>query len=133
MSEPIKKPVTRIFTTNEARYLFDRFEEIHCWKEVDGKTIKCPAWDWNLEHLDDNNVAQKGGCKLRDTHKLCNTLGLAAQGHYVLEIRPKNEDDVKKEKEYERQILEMELRKLKAQRSEVEETILSIEDKMRTL
>lgn len=131
----IKKPISRVFSLTEARYLFERFEQIHCYKTNEaGEVIEqCPGWNWELEHVDDKDQVQRGGCMYRNTYKLCNNLQLAAEDHYVIEIRPKNEEDVVRERQQQRDLLENELRKLKVQRSEVEEKILAFENKLRTL
>lgn len=130
-----KKPVTRVLSQVEAKHLFDRFEEVHCFKTNSENEVleQCPGWDWALEHVSELNERQPGGCRYRNTHKLCSNLQLAAEGHYVIEIRPKNEEDVKREKEYERSLLEKELRGLKEKRGEIEEKILAFENKLRSL
>lgn len=132
----IKKPVTRVLSQTEAKYLFDRFEETHCYKLKEGTSEviqQCPGWDWNLEHLDENNQRVAGGCRYKNTHKLCTNLQLAAEGHFVLEIRPRNEEDLKKEREYEKTLLEKELRLKRDLRNKIDEEILSYENKIRNL
>lgn len=142
MSNPIKKPVTRILTQTEARYLLERFEDIHCYKtneegkvleDEDGNPLQCPAWDWNLEHFDENDNSIPGGCRLKDSQKLCTCLRLAAEAHFVVESRPKNEDDERREREMERTLLERELRRLKESRTQIEEQIMAYEHKIRDL
>lgn len=135
-NNPSNKPITRIMTVTEARHLFARFEDVHCFKaDEDGNvTNQCPGWNWDLEHfVDDNEQPQPGGCVYKNSFKICECLRLAAEGHYVVEVRPKNEDDVAREREQERSLLEKELRRLKLQRNEVEEKVLELENKIRNL
>lgn len=135
MSEPLKKPITRVLSVTEARHLFDRFEDVHCFRtdESGQETHKCPGWSWELEHIGDDDQPQPGGCMYKNSFKICECLRLASEGHYVLEIRPKNEDDLAREREQERSLLEKELRRIKQIRSETEERILELENKIRNL
>lgn len=130
-----KKIVTRVLSKTESKHILDLFEEIHCYSLNEaGEPIKtCPGWDWNLQHLDEHDNTQAGGCKYKDSSKLCKCLSLAAEDFYVLEVRPKNEDDIRREREVEKSILERHLRDLKNKRSEIEEAILSFENKIRNL
>lgn len=135
MSDPSKKPFSRIFSQTEAKHLYDRFEAVHCYRmnEEGEVTHQCPGWSWDLEHIDELDQPQKGGCQYKNSFKLCENLRLAAEGHYVVEVRPKNEEDIARERDHERGLLEKELRRLKQARNNVEETILEIENKIRNL
>jgi len=132
MKEPAR-PVTRVLSPFEAEYLFARFEDVHCTKQNEtGEEIAvCPGWDWNLTHLDDSNKEVRGGCKYKNSKKLCSCLKLAAEDNYVVEIRPKNEDDLRREADQERSIHLEELRKLKQTKTDLDEKILALESKIR--
>lgn len=136
MSELIKKAVSRTLSRSESQYLYDLFIKIHCYKQSEnenGKEETCPGWSWDLEHLDDNNQPQRGGCRYKNAAKLCSNLKVAAEGMFIIEIRPKNEEDEKKDREYERSLLEQELRRLKTGKMALDEQILALENKMRNL
>jgi hypothetical protein len=136
MSEPIRKTVSRILSRSEAQHLYDLFTRIECYKVSENGNEKeetCPGWSWDLEHLDDANQPQKGGCRYKNAAKLCSNLKVAAEGMFVIEIRPKNEEDEKKDREYERSLLEQELRRLKTGKMALDEQILALENKMRNL
>lgn len=133
MSEPVKKTVSRILSRSEAQYLFELFEDIHCHKQIDGVEVKCPGWNWDLECLDDQNQPIRGGCVYKNSNKLCSNLEVAAKGMFVLDIRPKNDDDIAREREIDRTLLEQELRRLRTGKMALDEQILALENKMRNL
>lgn len=122
--------------------MYDMFELDHCYrKTADGEPDldehnickkQCPGWDWSLERTEGDEVLQ-GNCRYRKSAMLCECLKLAAEGHYVIEIRPKNEDDIKREQKQEREQLEQSRRRLIQQKAELEEKILGIENQMRDI
>ena len=124
-NKPVKA-LSRILTQTEAQHLLDRFEAVHC--EKDG--IRCPGWDPTLSHMI-GDEEQTGGCRYKNSQKLCNNLSAAAQGTLIIEIRPRNEDDLKREAEMERGFANLELKKLKAMKADLEEKIISVESKLR--
>lgn len=125
------KSLSRVLTQTESRHLFDQFEVVHCQKEVDGVTIRCPGWDPNLLGTDETGNAVQGGCKYKNSYKLCTNLQAAANGTLVIEIRPRTEEDSKKESDLERAALNAELKKMKGAKAEIEEQILALESKIR--
>lgn len=128
---------SRNLTKREATYLYECFEDIHCYKlDENGQVIpkkQCPGWDWNLQHIDENDKPVQGGCKYKETHKLCKCLQIAADGHYIIEIRPRNEEDDERDRKTERDTLLQERNRLKLIKDQLDEQMLALDNKLRNI
>lgn len=130
------KSVSRVLTRLEAEHLFNRFEEVHCFKaDESGNVIaQCPGWNWELVGPpDEAGNPTKGACRYKTAAKLCTNLEAASKGTLVIEIRARNQDDERRETDIERQALTDRLKAIRSKKSELDDEILALENKIRSL